>query len=132
MPTCFDELTDSSESEGRHIVINALVLSFGNQIGFMPNTNIAAAADILAKARPGRQMGEIRALRISGESLKRSPVLKKQNRSSKPYIGAHKAEIRSALELLKHARHRKENRQPLDSSSNRRRRALCPREIRIR
>src|SRR6201987_1690177 len=68
MPACFDELADSSESEGRHIVINALVLSFGNQIGFMPNTNIAAVADSLAKARPGRQMGEVRALRVPGES----------------------------------------------------------------
>jgi hypothetical protein len=37
MPGSFNEPADSSESEGRHIVINALVSSLGNQIGFMPD-----------------------------------------------------------------------------------------------
>jgi hypothetical protein len=57
MAGSFDELANSSESEGRHVVINVLVLSFRDQIGFMPDTYVTTVADLLAKARPGGQMG---------------------------------------------------------------------------
>ena len=86
MPDGFDQLTDSPESERRHIMIDALILSFRDQIGFMPNTYIATVTDILAKARPGRQMRQIRLLRISSESPKGLPVLKEQNRPAKPDV----------------------------------------------
>jgi hypothetical protein len=98
MPGRFDQLTDSPESKRRHIVVNILILPFRDQIGFMPNTYIAAISDIPAKARPGRQMSQISVLRVSSESTKGLPVLKKQYRSTKP-DGAG-AEARSAYGAL--------------------------------
>jgi hypothetical protein len=89
MPGRFDQLTDSPESKRRHIVVNILILPFRDQIGFMPNTYIAAISDIPAKARPGRQMSQISVLRVSSESPKGLPVLKKQYRSAKPDVAAH-------------------------------------------
>ena len=109
----FDQFTDSSESERRHIVINALILSFRDQIGLMPNTDIATVTDILAKARPRRQVRQIRVLRISSESPKRLPVLKKQYRSTKPDVAAHKTKIRLAPKLGQHTGHGQKHRQPL-------------------
>ena len=107
MPGGFDELTDASESERGHIVINALVLPLRNQIGFMPNTYIATATNIPAKSRPGRQMGEIRPLRIPSESAKGSPVLKKHHRPAKPDVTAHKTKFGLAPKLLQHTGHGK-------------------------
>ena len=77
MPGGFDELAGASESESRHIVVNALILPLRNQVGFMPNTHIATDAGGAAKSRPSRQMGEIRLLRVSSEIPKGFPILKK-------------------------------------------------------
>ena len=71
-------------------MIDALISSFRDQIGFMPNAYIATVTDILAKARPGRQMGQIRLLRTSSESPKGLPVLKEQHRPTKSDVAAHK------------------------------------------
>src|SRR4029453_9446836 len=109
----FDQLTDSSESESRHIVINILVLSFRDQISFMPNTYITTVADIIAKARPSRQMGQIRVLRISNEGPKGLPVLKKQYRSAKPDMSADKTKIGLAPKPGQHTGHCQKHRQPL-------------------
>jgi hypothetical protein len=113
MPSGFEQLTNSSESKRRHIIVNVLILSFRDHVGLVPNANVPAVTDILTKPAPGRQMSQLRLLCISRESLKRLPVLEKQYRPTKPKVTAPKAEIRLPPKLGQHAWHRKEDRQPL-------------------
>jgi len=57
------------------------------------------------KARPGRQVGEVRLLRVSSESPEGLPVLKEQYRSAKPDVAAHKTKIGLTPKFGQHAGH---------------------------
>jgi hypothetical protein len=52
-------------------------------------------------------------LRVSSESPKGLPVLKKQYRSAKPDVAAHKTKIGLAPKLGQHTGHCQKDRQPL-------------------
>ena len=57
MSGSLDQVTDCSEAEWRHVMINSLILSVLDHIGLVPDADIAAVADTPAKASPCRQMG---------------------------------------------------------------------------
>ena len=121
----FEQPTDSPKPEGRHVVIDILVLSLRNHVGLVPNPHVPAVPDALAKPPPGRKMSQIRLPRVSHESLKGLPVLKKKYRPAKPNVASFKTKIGPAPKLGQHPRHLQEDRQPLmnfpcaiDSHSN--------------
>jgi uncharacterized membrane protein YkgB len=55
-PAYFDRLAGLAEAEGGHVMIDILVLARRDQVGLVPDADVAAVADILTKLRPGRQM----------------------------------------------------------------------------
>ncbi len=70
LPGGFEQLTDLPKPEGRHVVIDILVLSLRDHIGLVPNAYVPAVPDPLAKPSPGRKMSQTRLPRVSHESLK--------------------------------------------------------------
>ena len=52
--------SDLAKPKGGHVVIDGFILSFGNAIGLVPDTDVAAVANTLSKPAPGRKMLVIR------------------------------------------------------------------------
>ena len=66
----FEQPADPPEPEGRHIVIDILILSLRDHVGLVPNSHVPAVSDALAKPSPGRKVSQIRLPRVSLESFK--------------------------------------------------------------
>ena len=102
-----------AQTEGRHVVIDALKIARPNSICLVPDANIAVAANGAIKGGPSRAVSAGGVLRIALEMFERSPVLQRNRWVANPRFNTQKAGARVRLQFAKHPRHGHGHRKPL-------------------
>jgi hypothetical protein len=74
-------------------MIDVLVLAWRDQIGFVPDADVAAVVDISTKLRPGGRMSQVRLFCIAGKRLERFAVLDGDRGSAEPKMAADEAKL---------------------------------------
>lgn len=98
--------TGDGEAEEGHVGVDAFVLSSGDLVGFVPDSDGAVAADALVEGLPSGKVGGFVGLGVVDEVVEAAPVL--GDHDSAPVDGgeaAEEAEGWVGVELAKHGAH---------------------------
>lgn len=109
-----DVASGESETHTWSVVIDGLILSGCDLIGFVPDTDGAIGADAAVKGCPCRKVIGIAILSVANEVVEAAPVL--CDHDSAPVDGgvrAEKAGVGIGVELAQHRPHRCSRRYPL-------------------
>src|ERR1700690_2388499 len=102
-----------AKAELRHVFIEALEIAGPYAIRFVPDPDVAIAADRAIEGAPGGAVSAWGILGVTLEMLERSPVLHHHAGFTEPGFDTQQAGLGIGLQFTEHARHRSKDRQPL-------------------